>query len=117
MTAYRFTDPKNRKLRIREQATPDAEVLEFMDSGTEFEAEEQGEWLKMPNGYVLAELCEVIEQAENDTVLEHSEESESQDNALESMTVQQLRQLAKDSGIKLKAGMNKEAIIEALLDE
>lgn len=100
MTAYKFTDAKNRKLRIRAAANDEAEIVDYMQSGTDFEAEKQGKWLKLPGGYVMAEYCECLDPT-----------------PLDDMTITELRKLAKDSGIKLKSGMGKAQIIEALLDE
>lgn len=100
---YKFTDDQNRKLRIRKNPAMDGEVVGYFEPGEEFEAENKGHWLETSQGYVFAELCEPVEQTE-------------ETSALESMTLQDLKQLAKESGVKLKSGMKKEEIIEALLN-
>lgn len=96
---YRFTDPKGRVLNVRAEPSAEAEVVCQLQPGTEFEAEDQGDWLAREDGFVMASLCEVVET-----------------DPLQAMSIKELRELAKESGIKLKSGANKAEIIEALLN-
>lgn len=122
---YRFEDAKRRPLNIRATPSPDGELVGQIASGSEFDAEPDGDWLMVGPGYVMAQYCELAEQTgepmDEEPVEVPSEEEivsdeEPVEDSLENMTTEQLRELAKDSDIKLQAGMKKADIIKALLD-
>lgn len=43
-------------LRVREEPSTEAEVLEVLPYGTEIEGETEGEWIRLEDGYVSAEF-------------------------------------------------------------
>lgn len=83
----------------------------------------EGGWCEVfecgePIGYCMAEFLEIepiqCEPAEGENGAE-SEHGDSESGELKSMTVEQLKKLAEESGIELKKGMRKDDIIQAIL--
>lgn len=112
MTQYEFTDKLNRKLNVREEADKDAPIAHQIESGTLFEGEADGDWVKVENGFVMASLVVEVKDEPEETIDDEAEES-----PLEKMSLPELRELAEASGIKLKSNMRKAEIIKALLDD
>lgn len=114
---YRFEDEKNRPIRVRIKPNYDAVTVRLMESGAEFEADEKDGWLKLDDGYVAAGLCSPMESDEaSEDDEEPLEADTAEGTALESMKVEELKALAEQSGIELRAGMKKAEIIDAILN-
>lgn len=101
-------------LRVRNAPSTDAEVSRWIERGCEFDVDGEPEngWYHISGdypGYVMAECVTPIEETDNP-------DDQTDGNALQKMKVADLRKLAVDSGIKLKPGMKKAEIIEALLN-
>ena len=43
-------------LRVREEPSTEADILEVLPYGTEVEGETEGEWIKLDNGYISSEF-------------------------------------------------------------
>lgn len=99
----KFESREYRWLAVRQRPSKNAPMVRKIETGCEFDVEsEQDGWMHVtrnPQGYVMAEYVTPVE-----------------DDALSSMTINELRKLAKDSGVTLKSGMTKAQIIEALLN-
>lgn len=103
---YNATNPGKNTLNIRE--APGGAVIDTMADGqtTPVEVIERG-WCKLDNGYADARFL---------TITAEPPAGDGNDAAeLRKMTNPQLYKLAQDSGIKVKAGMNKDALVEAIL--
>lgn len=115
----KFESEEYRWLRVRNKPSKDADVVRMIERGCEFDidpepiADDEGNiWYHVttePTGYVMAEYVTPIEETNNP-------DDQTDDGALQKMTVPELRKLAEDSGIALKQGMKKADIIEALLN-
>lgn len=102
----KFQSSEYRWLAVRERPDKGSPMVRRIETGTEFDVspERNDGWLLTeddPKGYVMEDFVEQVDAT---------------GDALSSMTVADLRKLAKDSGIPLKSGMGKIAIIEAILN-
>lgn len=110
----KFESKEYRWLAVREKPDKSSSMIRMIETGTGFDVEpgtvddEKGNpWYYVtnePNGYVMAEFVEDVDLPIYS------------DGNLGSMKVSELRKLAKDSGVTLKAGMSKGQIIEAILN-
>lgn len=106
-----------RWLAVRERPLKGSPIVRKIEIGLEFDVEDEaiddGEgnlWYHVtyePTGYVMAEFVSPVSE---------DVKAGSEDATLQKMKVSELRNLAEESGIKLKATMNKAQIIEALLN-
>lgn len=105
----KFESNEYQWLAVRERPSQDSRIVRKIEVGLDFDVDDEQTdgWrhvTREPQGYVMAKYvtpCEV---------------DDSEDGALQKMTVAELRKLAKDSGVKLKAGLSKAKIIEAILN-
>ena len=112
---------RGKKLAVREQPKPDAPLVGTLGSGTAVVVEEAAEgWLECCMGYIREDLVTVGELYGSARLAEEPEQPEAQpeadDNAgLMAMKINELRELAKGSGVALPKNATKAQIIELLM--
>lgn len=108
---YIYEDRDGKYLNVREQPSLHARIVGRIDNGSEVRVESvDDEWAKVPGGYCMAKFLAKVESQD------YFQGDTGEDNALEKMTVKDLRKLAVESGIKLKANLTKAQIIECILE-
>lgn len=104
----RFQNNEYRWLAVREKPNRSSRMVRKIETGCEFDVddeitENEGDlWypvLREPRGYVMAEFVEPADAG----------------GKLQEMKLNELRKLAKDSGVKISTSMSKADIIEALI--
>lgn len=109
-----------KRLNVRDK--PNGEVVKQLESGSMFDVHEvKRGWCKTADGYVSAEFV-TIEEGEVATVSDSpigeapiETPIETEGSELESMTIDQLIELARNSGVQANRSMRKAAIIDAIL--
>ena len=115
---FRFASEEFTSVRVREGRDKESKMIALIPSGAEFEGVEEDGWVKV-EGYVMGEFLTPVETPteEPEEAKQTPEPTEETGNGkLESMTVPELRKLAKDSGIKISGNLGKEKLIEAILN-
>lgn len=100
------------RLNVREGASLEAAVVRTMEPGESIEVYAvDGGWAETPEGFVMADKLDLAADDEQPS----GAVGESGPTGLEAMKVAELRKLAEESGIELRAGMKKADIIAAIL--
>lgn len=110
-------------LNVRAEPNAESEVIDKLKRGDKvLVTEVRDGWAKLTKGYCMVKLLEIITyvldvEEEEIELGETDEEPSDEASGLEGMSVADLRDLAKKSGIALTGNMRKADIIAAILDD